>query len=74
MARAKRHYYLIDNLTAARAETITRGLKAITSVTGVHVNMTEKLLEVISARNPDEHVRVACNVAGAVLRTKVKRK
>jgi hypothetical protein len=73
MAKPKSHYYLIDNLDANRAEIITRGLKAVSSITGVSVKLSQGIVEVVSASNPDVHMKMACDVAGTVMRTKIKK-
>ena len=74
MPKSKRFYYLVDNLDPQRGDLIAKGLKAISSVEGVGIDLTQGVLEVVANRNPDAHVQVACDVAGTVLRTKIKKK
>ena len=74
MAKAKRYFYLVDNLDATKADVISRGLKALTTVTGVSVNLGQGIVEVVATVNPDEHVKMACDVAGTVMRTKLKKR
>ena len=74
MAKAKRHYYLVDDLDSENGEIISRGLKAVTSISGVTINLNQGVIEVVSTINPDTHVRMACDVAGTAIRTKLKKK
>ena len=74
MPKPKWHYYLIDNLDAARGDIISRGLKAISSVQGVKIDIAQGVVEVLSTQKPDEHIQIACKVAGTTLRTKIKRR
>lgn len=74
MPKPKRYYYLVDNLNPQRGDLIARGLKAISSVDAVNVDLTQGIVEVVASRNPDSNVETACDVAGTVLRTKIKKK
>ncbi len=74
MAKAKRYFYLLDNVDEEKRDIIEKGLKAIDSVTGVHVELTERVLEVSSTIKPDTHVQMACEVAGTIVRTKLKKR
>jgi hypothetical protein len=49
MVKAKPHYYFVDNLDANRGEIITRGLRAVTSIVGVKHNLSQSIVEVVSA-------------------------
>ena len=74
MEKPKQHFYLIDNLDTARADMISRGLKAVSSIESVGVDVGQGIVNVVSKGNPDEHVRVACDVAGTVIRTNLKKR
>ena len=74
MAKSKRFYYLVDNLTQQRADVIVKGLKAVDSIEAVRVDMSQGIVEVVASRKPDDNMEAACEVAGTVLRTKIKKK
>ena len=74
MAKAKRFLYLIDDLTPEKADLMTRGLESLSIIKGVKINMNQNVLEVLALRNPDANVETACNLAGTVLRTKMKKR
>ena len=74
MPKPKRYYYLVDNLNPQRGDLIARGLKEITSIDAVNVDLTQGLIEVVASRSPDTNVEAACEVAGTILRTKIKKK
>lgn len=74
MAKAKRYFYLIDNLDDQKSDIISRGLKAVSSITGVNVDIGQGMVEVVANSNPDTHVNMACDVAGTVMRTKLKKR
>ena len=74
MAKPKRYYYLVDNLDPRKGDVIARGLKAIDAVEAVNVDLVQGVVEVVATKNPDLNVQTACEVAGTVLRTKIKKK
>ncbi len=74
MPKSKHFYYLVDNLNPQRADIIVMGLKAVDSIEAVNVDLSQGIVEVVALRNPDPNVSAACDVAGTVLRTKIKKK
>ncbi len=74
MAKAKRYYYLVDNLDSQRGEVISKGLKAISTIEGVNVDVSQGIVEVLATAKPDTNVQVACDMAGTVIRSKIKKK
>lgn len=74
MAKLKRHFYLVDNLDAQKGAMISRGLKAVSTIESVGVDLAQGIVNVSSSSNPDAHVQMACDVAGTVIRTKLKKK
>ncbi len=74
MPKPKRYYYLVDDLNEHKGDVIARGLKAISSVEAVTIDLGQGLLEVLASKNPDMNVQTACDVAGTVLRTKIKKR
>ncbi len=74
MAKAKQYFYLVDNLNEEKKTIIEKGLKALDSITGVHVDMGQSVVEVSATEKPDTHVQMACDVAGTIIRTKLKKR
>jgi hypothetical protein len=74
MPKPKRYYYLVDDLDARKGDVIARGLKEISTIDAVNVDLVQGIVEVVGTRNPDVNIETACQVAGAVLRTKIKKK
>ena len=73
MAKAKRYYYLVDSLDSQRGEVISKGLKAISSIEGVKIDLSQGIVEVLATAKPDTNVQIACEVAGTVIRSKIKK-
>ena len=74
MAKTKRYHYLVDGLTQSAGEVISKGLEAVESIEAVRIDVGRGMLEVVSSHTPDANVEMACNLAGAVIRTKLKKK
>ena len=73
MSKAKHYYYLVDDMDPQSGDIIARGLKVITAIEAVNIDLAQGIVEVIALRNPDTNVKTACEVAGTVLRTKIKK-
>jgi len=74
MPKAKRYYYLVDDLNPQNGDVIAKGLKAISTIDAVNIDITQGVVEIIATKNPDVNIETACDVAGTVLRTKIKKK
>ena len=74
MPKPKRYYYLVDQLDPSRGDLIARGLNAVTSVDAVNVDLKQCIIEVVASRDPEHNVRAACEVAGTIFRTPLKKK
>ena len=74
MAKAKQYYYLIDSLDANKGEMISRGLKAVEAISGVTIDLKQGIVGVTSTINPEAHIQMACDLAGTVVRTKLKKR
>ena len=68
------YYYLLDKLNQENAEVLKKALKTANSITGVETRVRQGLLEVLSSRNPEKELKMACDIAGVVLRREVKKK
>lgn len=74
MARTKTYYYLIDNLTAEKAEIMKKALRTSSDIQSITIKSQENLLQVIATRNIEDVVKIACDIAGLQFRMKVKKK
>jgi hypothetical protein len=74
MAKMKRYHYLIDGLTQSAGSVISKGLEAVESIEAVNIDISRGMIEVVSSHTPDANVEMACSLAGAVIRTKLKKK
>jgi hypothetical protein len=74
MPKPKRYYYLVDELDPRNGDVIARGLKEISTIEAVNVDLVQGVVEVVASKNPDVNIETACQIAGAVLRTKIKKK
>ena len=74
MPKPKRYYYLVDDLDLHKGDVIARGLKAISTIDAVNVDLVQGVVEVVATKSPDANMETACQVAGTVLRTKIKKK
>ena len=73
MPKSKKFYYLVDDLNPRNGEVIANGLKAISTIEAVNIDIAQGVVEVIATKNPDLNMQAACDVAGTVLRTKIKK-
>ena len=74
MPKLKRYYYLVDDLDPQKGDVIARGLKAISTIEAVNVDLVQGVVEVVASKSPDANMEAACQVSGTVLRTKIKKK
>ncbi len=68
----KSHIYLIDSLSDANAPTLRTALETIPGVNKVLVSPVKGLIELYAKSDVTDSVKLACDVAGVKLRTKVK--
>lgn len=74
MARTTIYYFLIDKLDPPKAEVMKKSLKTVTDIKRVSINPTQRLIEVESSRDIEPQVKLACDIAGAIFRRRVKEK
>ncbi len=72
MARTKTYYYLIDKLTSKNADAFKRALQTVDSIKSITIRPNEGMVELISTRNPEDSVKIACDIAGTQFRVRVK--
>jgi hypothetical protein len=71
MFKPKTYYYLVDKLNPATAETLKKAMTAVSGVSGVGVRIRDGIVEIAASRDVETELRMACDIAGTVLRTKV---
>ena len=74
MARTKTYYYLIDNLTQEKATVLKRALQTVSSIHSITLRPQEGMLEVIAARDVEDSVKIACDIAETTFRIRVKKR
>ena len=74
MGRTQSYFYLIDNLNNEKGELIRNSLMALSDVTDVRYSVRESIIEVRTSRDVEQQLRMACEMNGAGLRTKVNKK
>ena len=72
MPPGKLYHYLIDGLTQAKADIIVKGLAVIPGVGEVTVDVAKSMVEARALKDIEPQVRLACDVAGAKFRTRVR--
>jgi PDZ domain-containing secreted protein len=72
MARTKTYYYLIDKLNNSNAGTFKKVLQTVDSIKSITIRPNESMVELISTRNPEDSVKIACDIAGTKFRVRVK--
>jgi hypothetical protein len=72
MPPGKLYHYLIDGLTQEKADIIVKGLAVVPGVGTVVVDLGKSMVEARALKDIEPQVRLACDVAGAVFRTRVK--
>lgn len=73
MAGKTRNYaYLVDRLDKEKAEAIRKSLHALNHVEQVSVDVSRNTVELQATRDLEQQVRMACDIAKADYRTRVK--
>jgi hypothetical protein len=72
MFKSRTFHYIVDRLTADRAEVIRKGLEVLTGVEGVRVTVNRGMVEIRAKKDMEPQVRLACEVAGALYRTRAE--
>jgi hypothetical protein len=70
---ARSYYYLIDLLDKEKAVIIKKSLSVVPGIEKILVSASQGMVEVRAKMDPEDQVRLACDVAKANYRTSVKR-
>ena len=74
MGKGTIHYYLLDNLTKQNAAVLQNSLRIVPAISSAVVDIPQGLLQVQSKNDVEEEVKLACDVAGILFRTKVNKR
>lgn len=66
------YHYLVDGLTDEKAATMRRSLAIVSGIRSVNISVSRGSVEVDARRDVADAVRIACEVAGARFRTRVR--
>lgn len=72
MPRGKRYAYIVDGLTEEKGEVIAKGLRAVSDIFEVDVMPKRGVVQVRARKDVEDQVRIACGIAKARFRTKMK--
>ena len=72
MPRAKPYYYLVDKLTADKADILDRSLRTVADIAEVNISVGRSMIEVSAYRDVEAQVRLACDVAKVIYRTRAR--
>ncbi|MFP4178662.1 MAG: hypothetical protein ACLFSA_01280 [Spirochaetaceae bacterium] len=72
--REKTFFYLVDRLSGDNSSALKAALLSVPGIESITVRPDEGMVEIIAPRKMDDEVRVACDAAGLLFRTRVKRR
>ena len=70
--KVKTFKFVVDGVTQENLTRLKKALAVVPTITGLSFNGATSVLSVEAASNPEDSIRLACEVAGARLRTHVK--
>ena len=73
MGKLKTHIYIIDKLTAESGEKIKKALRSVDAIKSITIRPEEGTVEILSEKDLETELKIACDIAGAVFRVKVKK-
>lgn len=74
MAKLKTYTYIIDRLTTESGEKIKKALRSIDEIKSISIRPEEGIVELLSLKDLETELKIACDIAGAVFRVKVKKR
>ncbi len=73
MGKLKTHTYIVDKLTEESGEKIKKALRSVDVIKSITIRPEEGTVEIISEKDLETELKIACDIAGAVFRVKVKK-
>ena len=74
MIRSSKYIYLIDGLPPFSAERLRKAILAGSGISDISIKMNSGIVEIKSKSDPEPALRMACEIAGCVLRTKLSKR
>ena len=74
MGKINRYFYLVDKLDNEKSTIIQKSLKLIPEIQSVSISPKQGLLDIYAKRDVEDQVKLACDVAGTIFRTRIKKK
>ncbi len=73
MGKLKTHTYIVDKLTKESGEKIKKALRSVDVIKSITIRPEEGTVEILSEKDLETELKIACDIAGAVFRVKVKK-
>ncbi len=73
MAKLKTHTYIVDKLTDESGEKIKKALRSVDEIKSITIRLEEGTVEILSVKDLEAELKIACDIAGAVFRVKLKK-
>ena len=72
MAGGRLYHYLLDGLTTEKAAIIRRSLAIVPEIRSLDIDVGRSTVEATATRDVEPQIRLACDVAGVVFRTRAR--
>ncbi len=73
MARVKTYRYIVDKLNNDSSERIKKALQHVNEIKSITVDPSSGMVELVATRDLETELKLACDIAGASFRVKMKR-
>ena len=74
MSKLKSFTYIIDGLSTEKGEKIKKALQNIPEIKSITVDVIQGTVELFSTKDTEIEVKLACDIAEATFRVKIKTK
>ena len=74
MARMTSFLYLVDGITAEKAEKLRKALLISDRIGDVSIKLNSGVVNISASRDPEPELKMACNIAGCIFRMKVNKR
>lgn len=74
MARKTNFLYLVDGITAEKADKLRNALLISDRIEDVSVKLNSGVVNITASRDPESELKMACTVAGCIFRMKVSKR
>lgn len=74
MAKMTSYMFLVDDITALKAEALRKALLSTSWIADVSIKMVSGVVTINSSRDPEADLKMACSIAGCSFRMKVSKR